>query len=338
MAVAPHPTASAEAPSRRAAAPAQPACFADPLRTARPYCASEAAATAATVDLVGEGRLRLILFAALGWAVVAVVGSGAAPDRSTWLGTSTLDTVLMVGLLAGAAIGLLTLVLLRPGEGERVVKPERRRRSALFVMLAVALLLLLWRPDVLGAFREEGENAAEVQDPPPLPADAVDPNPNREPVAELGDLIGLAAMVVALGGAARLLSLSRGDAAIGRAGPEGLSDRPLAVDGLGAAIADAQLHLAGPTGARQAVIEAYVSLETRLGSSGFERAPAETPEEHLTRSTAALGADPAPFAELGRLYSLARFSDRDIGEHLRTEASGALARASASLAGRQSPQ
>ena len=288
--------------------------------------------------MVGEGRLRLILFAALGWAVVAVVGSGAAPDRSTWLGTSTLDTVLMVGLLAGAAVGVLTLVLLGPGEGERVVKAERRRRPALVVMLAIALLLLLWRPDVLGAFREESQDAAEVQDRLPLPAEVVDLDASREPVVELGDLIGLAALVIALGGAAWMLSLSGGNAAIGRADPEGPSDHALAVDGLGAALADAELHLAGSTGARQAVIEAYVSLETTLGSSGFERAPAETPEEHLTRSTAALGADPAPFAELGRLYSLARFSDRDIGEHLRTEASGALARASASLAGRQSPQ
>jgi hypothetical protein len=59
-------------------------------------------------------------------------------------------------------------------------------------------------------------------------------------------------------------------------------------------------------------LAAYASLERALTERGHGRDPAETPTEHLAR---VLADDPGlapPAIQLGALYELARFSDREI--------------------------
>ena len=269
----------------------------------------------------------------LAWLLVAVIGSGPDPDRSTWLGTSSLDTVLLVALLVASAIGAVLLIILRPiGQGDG--PPPRRRRSyGVYVMAAIALLLLVWRPDLLELFREGAESVEREMagDVPELAVDPDDEVTEREPVAELGDLIGLAALAAVAAAALWLLNRSPGDDQLDLVTSEATVEAPTEADELARAVDTAQAQVVSTSDPRSAVIAAYLTLERVLAANGRPRARSETPEEHLVRATSQLGVDPSAFAELGRLYALARFSDHPISEPHRDDATAALGRATEAL-------
>lgn len=277
---------------------------------------------------MGLGRFRHVVVVIALWTIVAIVGSGADPDRSTWLGTSSLDTVVLVGLMIASAMGALFLIVLRP-VGTREPQPRERRRSSLLMILTIALLLLVWRPDLLSRLQDaqEDDNATAATETT-RDTDTAEGSANRQPVAELGDVIGLVAMAAAAGAIGWLL-LRRGDP-LDELEPLDSSPEHIAAR-LADAVDVARARVLSTDDPRAAVIAAYATLEQALADHGVPRRRPETPEEHLRRATTMLGAEPAPFAELGRLYSVARFSDREVSDQLRNQASAALERATTVL-------
>jgi len=71
-------------------------------------------------------------------------------------------------------------------------------------------------------------------------------------------------------------------------------------------VASARLRISGPP--TDAVIAAWLALESAAAATGVVRAPAATPTEFTTTLMASTGADEAAVAELCALYSEARFS------------------------------
>jgi phosphatidylglycerophosphate synthase len=76
--------------------------------------------------------------------------------------------------------------------------------------------------------------------------------------------------------------------------------------------------------ARQAVINAYASLEQVLARHGLARRPSEAPLEYLARWTDAVRVSRSPAEALTRLYERARFSLHLVDEAMRREATSAL--------------
>lgn len=278
---------------------------------------------------MGLGRFRHVMVAVALWAIVAVVGTGADPDRSTWLGTSSLDTVVLVGLLAASTLGAIFLIVLRPiGIGEP--EPRERRRGSLLLMIAIALLVLVWRPDLLGPFQDtEQDTAATAAESNDDVGTSDDDGADRVPIAELGDVIGLMALAAAIGMTGLFLLRPRTPPDDGFGTVSEHHER--AGEIFAAAVEVAHDRVLATDDPRHAVIAAYATLEQALAAHDLARRRAETAEEHLRRATSTLGADPAPFAELGRLYAVARFSDREVSERFRDQASAALERASLAL-------
>lgn len=95
-------------------------------------------------------------------------------------------------------------------------------------------------------------------------------------------------------------------------------------------VAEAQRSLRAIGRPVDAVVAAWVALETAAEASGVVRRPAQTPTEFTVAVLHRTQADPAAVRELLSLYHLARFSDRPIGPSQVEDASrclGALATA-----------
>lgn len=78
-------------------------------------------------------------------------------------------------------------------------------------------------------------------------------------------------------------------------------------------VAEAQRSLRAIGRPVDAVVAAWVALETAAEASGVVRSPAQTPTEFTVAVLRRTPADPAAVRELLSLYHLARFSDRPIG-------------------------
>ncbi len=85
---------------------------------------------------------------------------------------------------------------------------------------------------------------------------------------------------------------------------DGLPDLPT----LEAGVVAARQHLDGPVDASDAIIAAWLSLETAAEASGVGRRPAQTPSEFTVAVLESTPADPDAIAALLAIYHRARFS------------------------------
>ena len=101
-------------------------------------------------------------------------------------------------------------------------------------------------------------------------------------------------------------------------------------DALDIDIAAAHLALAGgdPT---DAIIAAWMQLESDAAAAGLPRHDHETSAEYAERVVARASVDPAPIGELAALYREARFSRHQLGDAHRERAQAALHRVEAAL-------
>lgn len=273
----------------------------------------------------GVRRRRVLVGAALGWILVIVAGAGADADDSL-LGVDNLDVVWFVILGLAVVFSIAFLIYLNPFAGEWV-EPEKKRRSFGFIIFIAAVAALwLWRPAFLSDLAEEDAlgGLEEVFD---SEVDTTPQEPAPETVAQATDLLLIALVVAALGGLWYFLR-RRSQQLANLDSPS--SDLALEAD-LVQALEDASIELAITGDPRTAVLRSYAVLEAVLASHGLSRTRAETPTEHLRRSLRNLRIDNAPLLELGRLYELARFSDRPITTQQQADAARALDRARTSL-------
>ncbi len=272
------------------------------------------------------GRRPAVLPLLVMAAALVAIGAGPAPDDRTWTGLPDLGVVhdvFTVAVLVVAALGLVMLLFLRKAPGDR---PPPKRRSWLPSLLALAVVFLLSFLDFEAEITElEEEDEAPVA-AEPVEGDGVAPGPGFE--TEDG-----AALLIVLAAALAVLWWSRR-----RDRPEvAETDGPAEAPDLGAAMARAERHLLDRRDPRAAVLLAYHDLESTLAFLDLDRAPTETPAEHLTRALATLGIDDPeqarPLVDLARLYARARFSDHSITADEQARAADALGRARHRLVG-----
>lgn len=232
-------------------------------------------------------------------------------------------TVLMI-------LGVAVLALMG-GSGEPDPGDTRKKRSGFWGLAAVVAILLIWQPEFeLPAGRE-----GEALDIGLTGNDALEDDlavvDQREPVAELSDLLLIAVGVGVL--AVVVLLSRRRTTPLESSEPspfDGLDAEPDAIE-LAHAVDRAVGQLQADGDSRAAVIAAYAELEAVLSTYGQQRLVAETVNEHLTRAVATLGVDPKPFQRLGRLYEVARFSTDTISSQDQQAAAISLASASDEL-------
>jgi len=75
---------------------------------------------------------------------------------------------------------------------------------------------------------------------------------------------------------------------------------------------------------RNAVVACWLALEDAVERAGLPHHPAETSQEFTERVLATYAVDPDAINRLARLYREARFSEHELGEDARTQASTAL--------------
>lgn len=205
------------------------------------------------------------------------------------------------------------------------------------------------------------------QDGDPLLAggitDRVDPPPPPPPEEELGeDLIEaleawtpanvdlswvwalvVALLLVAVGVLVRQVLRARhpgtpGDPVVGEAGDAVLetADEAAAAQ-LRDAVDDATAHLRDAPSPTDAIVAAWVSLETAAERTGVHRHPADTPTEFTLAVLDRAHADPDATRTLLGLYLRARFSDEPLDAQAVAAAQAALDRISAGLTQRPEP-
>lgn len=258
------------------------------------------------------------------WISVIVVGAGARPDSSTWIGTSNVDTLLLVAACVVALAVIALLIWAGPSEG-RVELSERDQSSSLATLALVALALLVWNalPEIEIAQQEE-----ETQVPTSA-AGALEPTiediPPPQAVVELRDLTLLFIGGAVLAAAVVIARRSR------VAEPEPMRTSE---DRYAEALTTARRRLEKADDPRTAVLHAYAELEEALAEIGRPRRPADTVAEHQRRVLDEEALDAEPFDALATLYRSARFSSIAIDERDRAMALAALDR-SRSLIGKR---
>lgn len=272
------------------------------------------------------GRRRLFLLAALvGWVVVILVAAGREPDDPPLIGVENLDAVLLVGVLLAAAAGLALLIILNPFQSEWT-EPGRRPGSYGYMLLLLgALALLFWQPSLLDDLLEEQQEDDGSEDE--ALAELLAERENQEPPETVAQATEILALVVIAGGIVGAVFLFRGRT---KPPPPVATDEDFEAE-LIVAMDEAQLELRDDGDPRIAVLSAYRTLEVVLESRGNHRSRSETTTEHITRSMRLLAIDPTPVVQLGELYQIARFSDREITVGQRDAARTALERAVADL-------
>lgn len=271
-------------------------------------------------------RGGFVLIAVAIWIVIIVVGSGSEADDSL-LGVDNLDVVWITVFGVIVVLSIAFLIYLKPLSSEWVAPKKKRRGAGIWFLVALLVVLLVWRPNFFENLEpaDEEEELAGVVEPEIEPV-AQEPPP--ETVAEATDILLLVVGVGAIAGVWFLMKRRTS------AGGDDETDQPasaLEVD-LVKALDDAVRELGASTDPRTAVLRSYAVLETVLGSHGLTRATSETPTEHLGRALQNLRVDAGPLLELGRLYEVARFSERPISKPEQDAAAQALRRAQASLA------
>lgn len=226
-----------------------------------------------------------------------------------------------------------------------------RRTAAVLVTAATGGLLLLAFASAAGGAAELGEprvGAGWVRGAAEGLADAMQGSdegaPARQPVR--GDETPWALIVIGVVGTAlaalvlRTLRPARDDGRrpgdVSRPALPDLddsADRTLTALRRSARSAAADLAVAGPRQARDAVVAAWLALEEAAAAGGTRRHPAQTPTEFTVALLGGHAADPAAVDELLRLYHRARFGSAALPADAGERAARALGVIAASLDG-----
>jgi hypothetical protein len=192
-------------------------------------------------------------------------------------------------------------------------------------LLLVALILMLWQPQIVEDLLDGQEDEEETEDD--NLEELLAERENREPPETVAEATEILALVVVAGGIVGAVLLLRR-----RAAPPPLTTNDEEFEAeLIVAMDEARVELSEETDPRSAVLNAYRSLEVVFESRGSSRARSETTTEHITRSLRSITVDPAPIAELGELYQIARFSEQPITVEQQASARAALEQATAEL-------
>lgn len=266
--------------------------------------------------------LLVVAACAVAWVLIVAVSAGRAPSQTPLLGLHDFGAVLdvVVALVLLALLGLVAVLIFSDRDAE-FEPPEKRKRSLVLLVVVVALLIANSQLDLVAPLTEVVEEASqrtdsepELEEPKPVPA--------NETVAQLSDIVlVLAALAVLVG----FVLVVRYRLASTTEVAERDDLDPFEADML-VAIDNAAQLLDG-VDPRSAVLNAYASLEQVLAERGLDRTPAETPTEHLRRSTQSLRVDPDALVVLARLYERARFSDDVISVDDQRSAQAALVQA-----------
>ena len=90
------------------------------------------------------------------------------------------------------------------------------------------------------------------------------------------------------------------------------------------ATAEERMRLVLTGDPRNAIVAAWLNLETSVARTGLPRDPAETSTEYTARVVGTWNVDRARLDDLAALYREARFSTHDLGEDLRQRAAADL--------------
>ncbi len=109
-------------------------------------------------------RRRTVVFVAVAlWIVVVVAGAGSDAGDSL-LGVDNLDVVWIIMFSTAVLLSIAFFIWLKPFGGEWV-EPERNKRGLGFWLLAaIVVALIMWRPDLLDSLgnEESAEESVEV--------------------------------------------------------------------------------------------------------------------------------------------------------------------------------
>lgn len=251
------------------------------------------------------------------WVTVIVVAAGRRPDKQTWIGTTAMDTVLLVAacIYVFAVLGFMIWV----GRGDRPIETQRQRNwGSPAAILLIGLALFVW--DAAGLSLEFPQTPpAEPQSNADVAfgaADASDVEEAPTPVVELRDLILVAVLAVGTGFAAVLFSR--------RSNAESEVDTHDEAEQYAEALVTARRRLRTDGEPRSAILAAYAELEASLEEIGEGRDPADTVAEHHRRVLDRHRLDARPFEVLASLYRSARFSTASVNEADRRAALAAL--------------
>lgn len=273
-------------------------------------------------------RRRTVLFVAVAlWIVVVVAGAGSDAGDSL-LGVDNLDVVWIIMFSTAVLLSIAFFIWLKPFGGEWVEPEKNKRGFGFWLLVAIVVALIMWRPDLLDSLgnEESAEESVEVVEAELEPRAE---EPVAETVAQASDILLLVVGAGLIGGVWFLMRRRTADG-----DDDGdQTARMFEVD-LAQALDQAASELDASIDPRTAVLRSYAVLETTLASHGLSRAKAETATEHLRRALRNVQIDPGPVAQLGGLYEVARFSARPISKIQQDDAADALRRAQASLASR----
>jgi len=271
--------------------------------------------------------------------LLAVIGASAEHGAgSTQLRRGPASVVLSVLITLAMLAGVASLWLLIWGLVTRNRRtlggPAQRRHSPILVAAVVlmifaglsALLALAARRAHLQSFlAAHGRPPSHVHSSgSPLPFNTA------ASVTTSSVVIGIIAIVVVVKvvrsmGWSRVLRGLHSLRADGEAESNATGGEPPAFDELGRELG--ALSVADPStepDPRRAVIGCYLQMLEVAARHGPERRRTETPSEYLRRMLAMTGVSAAPATSLTGLFERARYSERPVGESMRTEAIAAL--------------
>jgi hypothetical protein len=288
-----------------------------------PRAPTRAELRARALALAGVAAILLVVVAAAtsgGFALGDHRGSGGLvsprlPPFAAWI---------LVPLLALSVVASLT-VLTQVVVGRQTTRPARVPLWAQFATLILVVLALaaLQRAGVLGRADEQRDRtAAEATARPPSPPPATQ-RVSRS--AAFGVVVTIVLAVVLLGILALMVSVLRRERGL-RTELVGTETTAL-LKGVERSIEDLE-SIADP---RAAVIAAYGRLETALGAAGLQRRPSEAPLEFLERVLVERRVLEHSAGRLTALFERARFSDHEIDESMRIDATRSLREARAQM-------
>lgn len=289
---------------------------------------------------LGGAAAGLALLGALVGLGAAAGGPAAARPPVTALALTVRVLVYLVLALA-VVVGAVLVYALWPQsrrgkrnpdeEWEEYHEPPRLHWVIKLTLLATPLALLFGAVAV--AVRLGNGNGSAVPGGPPLPPPGglpattpLGPGPGGTDTGLLA--LAIAAGIVALAVAAALLLLRRSTGPFLRPADPGRAVAAAVDDGLEA------LHRERDP--RRAVVLAYAAMERALARRGWPRAEAEAPFEYLARLSSGARVAPSHLHGLTELFEVARFSEHEVNEPMRTAAVSHLESVRADLAARPS--
>ena len=197
----------------------------------------------------------------------------------------------------------------------RLLLPLLAALVALAVVVGSAMTAP-WHAE-LGEPREVERPTVEMSAPelaPPEPQEAPEPTEGGVPLMLWVVIGALILLIVAIRAFLRHASLARGhdegflETSTGAVVPQDLAPPEPDLPALRRGVAAARSVLAGHAAPDDAVIAAWLELESAAASSGIDRAPSDTPTELTTAVLDTTRADPQATRTLLGLYHRARFA------------------------------